>query len=144
MTTSEYNRIKEIFKPIKLVDELLKISSDLSDITNILSAVPFNMENARQKVISINTEHPENRLFFSLLNPPSGEIIPICSASSDNLRQDLVWKKSYLSVKSTAKTFDEVVQQLVSLYNGGADIFLDWSSCKSNALSVLHWAHISK
>ena len=116
MTTSEYNQIKEIFKPIKFVDELLKINIDISDITDILSAFPFNIENARQKVISINTEHPENRLFFSLINPPSGEIIPICSASSDNLRQDLVWKKSYLSVKATAKTLDEVVQQLVSFY----------------------------
>ena len=115
MTTLEYNQIKEIFEPIKLVDELLKINSDISDITDILSAVPFNMETARQKVISINTEHPENRLFFSLLNPPCGEVIPICSASSDNLRQDLAWKKFYLSVKATAKTLDEVVQELVSL-----------------------------
>ena len=117
MTSSEYNQIKEIFKPAKLVNELQKINNDISDITYILSSVPFNMETARQKVISINTEHPENRLFFSLLNPPSDEVSPICSASSDNLKQDLTWKKSYLSVKATAKTLDEVIQQLESLYN---------------------------
>ncbi|MBD5474839.1 MAG: hypothetical protein HDR17_02470 [Lachnospiraceae bacterium] len=117
MTTLEYNQIKEVFKPAKLVNKLQKINNDICDITNILFEVPFNMENARQKVISINTEHPENRLFFSLIYPPSGEVIPICIASSDNLKQDLDWKKSYLSVKATAKTLDEVVQQLKSLYN---------------------------
>lgn len=115
MTTSEYNQIKEIFKPVKLVDELQKINNDIFDITYILSAVPFNIENARQKVISINAEHPENRLFFFLINRPSGEAIPICNASPDNLKQDLAWKKSYLSVKADAKTLDEVVQQLMSL-----------------------------
>lgn len=117
MTTLEYNQIKEIFKPVKLINELQKINHDISDINSILSVVPLNMETARQKVISINIEHPENHLFFSLINPPSGEVIPICSASSDNLRQDLDWKKYYLSVKATAKTLDEVVQQLESLYN---------------------------
>lgn len=117
MTTAEYNQIKEIFKPAKLVNELQKINNDISDITYILSTVPFNMETARQKVISINTEHPENCLFYFLINSPSGESIPICSASSDNLKQDLAWKKSYLSVKATAKTLDEVVQKLESLYN---------------------------
>lgn len=117
MTTSEHNQIKENFKPVKLVNDLQKINNDISDITYILSAVPFNMETARQKVISINTEHPENRLFFSLINPPSGDAIPLCSASSDNLKQDLAWKKSYLSIKATAKTLDKVVQQLESLYN---------------------------
>lgn len=117
MTTLEYNQIKEVFKPAKLVNELQKINNDISDITYILSTFPFNMENARQKVISINTEHPENRLFFSLIYPPSGEVIPICSASADDLKQDLTWKRYYLSVKATAKTLDEVIQQLVSLYN---------------------------
>ena len=117
MTTLEYNQIKEVFKPAKLVNELQKINNDIANINSILFEVPFNMENARQKVISINTEHPENRLFFSLIYPPSGEVIPICSASSDALKQDLAWKRSYLSVKTTAKTLDEVVQQLESLYN---------------------------
>lgn len=116
MTTSEYNQIKEIFKPAKLVSDLQKINNDISEITYILSTVPFNIEKAHQKVISINTEHPENRFFFFLIIPHSGEVIPICNASSDNLKQDLDWKKSYLSVKATAKTLDEVVQQLESLY----------------------------
>ncbi len=117
MTTSEYNQIKDIFKPVKLIDVLQKINNDISEITSILSTVPFNMEAARQKVISINNEHPENRLFFLLINPPSGKTIPICSASSDNLKQDLSWKKFYLSTKADAKTLDEIIQQLESLYN---------------------------
>ena len=95
MTTLEYNQIKEIFKPAKLVNELQKINNDISDINYILSTVPFNMENARQKVISINTEYPENRLFFLLINPPCGESIPVYSASLDNLKQDLDWKISF-------------------------------------------------
>ena len=117
MTTLEYNQIKEIFKPANLVNELKKINNDISDITYILSTVPFNTETARQKVISINTDHPENCLFFSLINPPCGESIPVCNASSDNLKQDLSWKKFYLSVKADAKVLDKVIQQLESLYN---------------------------
>jgi len=75
------------------------------------------MEDARQKIISINNKHPENRLFFLLLNPPIGKAVPICAASSDSLKQDLVWKKFYLSAKADAKTLDETIQQLESLYN---------------------------
>lgn len=117
MTTSEYSQIKEAFKPAKLIDELQKINNDIFEIAYILSSVPFNMEDARQKVISVNQEHPENRLFFFLLNPPSGKAVPICDASSDNLKQDLVWKKFYLSAKVDAKTLDEIIQQLESLYS---------------------------
>lgn len=58
MTPIEYNQIKENFKPAKLVNELQKINKDIADITSILFEVPFNMETARQKVISINTVHP--------------------------------------------------------------------------------------
>lgn len=117
MTTSEYSQIKEAFKPVKLINELQKINYDISEITYILSSVPFNMEDARQKVISINHEHPENRLFLFLLNPSGGQAVPICDASSDSLKQDLVWKKFYLSTKADAKTLDEIIQQLESLYN---------------------------
>ena len=117
MTSSEYNQIKEIFKPLKTVDELQKINSDIYEITYILSTVPSHMETARQKIISINTEHPENRLFFLLIKPSCGESIPVCSASSDNLKQDLSWKKSYLSVKASAKVLDEVIKQLEFRYN---------------------------
>lgn len=117
MTTEEYNQIKEIFKLSKLDDELQKINNDISEITCILSTIPFNIEAARQKVISINNEHLENCIFFRLINPPSDHSIPICSASSDNLTQDLSWKKFYLSIKATAKTLDEIIKQLESVYN---------------------------
>lgn len=49
MTTSEYTQLQENFKPAKLVDETLKIHKDISEITWILSSVPFNMETARKK-----------------------------------------------------------------------------------------------
>ncbi len=49
MTTTEYNQTKEIFKPAKLVNALPEINNDISDITYILSTVPFSMETARQK-----------------------------------------------------------------------------------------------
>lgn len=82
MTTLEYNQIKEIFKPVKSADELQKINNDISHITYILSTIPFNTEFARQKIISINNEYPENRVFSLLIYPPDGECIPVCSASS--------------------------------------------------------------
>ena len=39
------------------------------------------------------------------------------NASSENLRQDFAWKKTYLEIKADAKTLDEVIHQLESLYN---------------------------
>lgn len=119
MTTSEYNQLQENFKPAKLVDEVLKIHKDISEITWILSSVPFNVETARHKIASINTEHPENYLFNYLMNPSGCNFrpIPIIVASSENLRQDLTWKKDYLEIKAKAKTLDEVIHQLESPYN---------------------------
>ena len=117
MTTSDYKQLQENFKPAKLVDEVLKIHKDISEIAWILSSIPFNMETAREKIAAVNREHPENHLFFFLMNPPSGNSTPIYNASSESLRQDLVWKKSYLEIKSKAKTLDEVIRQLESQYN---------------------------
>ena len=117
MTTLEYNQIKENFKPAKLVHEVLKIHNDISEITWILSANPFNMETARQKIESINRKHLDNYLFYFLLNPTNGNSTPVSNASSESLRQDLAWKKTYLEIKADAKTLDEVIHQLESLYN---------------------------
>ena len=69
MTTSDYKQLQENFTPAKLVNEVLKIHKDISEITWILSSVPFNVETARHKIVSVNTEHPENYLFHSLMNP---------------------------------------------------------------------------
>ena len=117
MTTSEYNQLQQNFKPPKLVDEVLKIHKDISEITWILSVVPFNMETVRKKIAAINGEHPENHLFFFLIHPPIGNSTPIYNASSESLRQDLVWKKFYLEIKAKAKTLDEVIHQIESQYN---------------------------
>ena len=117
MTTSDYKQLQENFNPPKLVDEVLKIHKDISEITWILSSIPFNMETARQKIAAINGEHPENHLFFFLMNPPGGNSTPIYNASSESLRQDLAWKKSYLEIKSKAKSLDEVIHQLEARYN---------------------------
>ena len=117
MTTSDYKQLQENFKPAKLVDEVLKIHKDISEIAWILSSIPFNMETARQKIAAVNREHPENHLFFFLMNPPSGNSTPIYSASSESLQQDLVWKKDYLEIKTKAKTLHEVIHQLEARYN---------------------------
>ncbi len=114
MTAADYKQLQESFKPATLIDEVLKIHKDISEITWILSSIPFNMETARQKIEAINKEHPENHLFFFLMNPPGGNSTPIYNASSESLRQDLVWKKSYLEIKSKAKTLDEVIHQIES------------------------------
>ena len=117
MTTSDYQQLQENFEPAKLIDEVLKIQKDISEITWILSSIPFNMETARKKITAINKEHPENHLFFFLMNPPDGNSTPIYNASSESLRQDLLWKKSYLEIKSKSKTLDEVIHQVESQYN---------------------------
>lgn len=75
------------------------------------------METARQKIAAINGEHPENHLLFFLINPSNGKYTPVCIASSESLRQDLVWKKSYLEIKAKSKTLDEVIHQIESLYS---------------------------
>ena len=115
MTTLEYNQIKENFKPAKLVHEVLKIHNDISEITWILSTNPFNMETARQKIESINREHLDNYLFYFLLNPTNGNSTPVSNASSESLRQDLAWKKTYLEIKADAKTLDEVIHGFVKI-----------------------------
>lgn len=117
MTTPDYKQLQENFKPAKLVDEILRIHKNIAEITWILSAIPFNMETARQKITAINEEHPENHLFFFLINPSNGNSTSVYNASSESLRQDLVWKKSYLDIKAKAKTLDEVIHQLESQYN---------------------------
>lgn len=117
MTTSDYKQLQENFTPAKLVNEVLKIHKDISEITWILSSIPFNTETARQKITAINEAHPENHLFFFLINPTSGNSTPIYNASSESLRQDLVWKKDYLEIKTKAKTLHEVIHQLETRYN---------------------------
>ena len=113
MTTSDYKQLQENLTPAKLVNEVLKIHKDISEITWILSSIPFNTETARQKITAINEAHPENHL----INPPSGNSTPIYNASSESLRQDLVWKKDYLEIKTKAKTLHEVIHQLETRYN---------------------------
>lgn len=76
MTTSDYQQLQGNFEPAKLIDEVLKIHKEISEITWILSSIPFNMETARQKIAAINRKHPENQLFFFLINPSSGNSIP--------------------------------------------------------------------
>lgn len=49
MTISDYKQLQGNFKPAKLVHEVLKIHNDISEITWILSSIPFNMETARKK-----------------------------------------------------------------------------------------------
>lgn len=117
MTTSDYKQLQENFTPAKLVNEVLKIHKDISEITWILSSVPFNTETARKKITAINEAHPENYLFFFLINPPSGNSTPIYNASSESLQQDLVWKKDYLEIKAKTKTLHEVIHQLEVRYN---------------------------
>lgn len=116
MTAADYKQLQESFKPATLIDEVLKIHKDISEITWILSSVPFNVETARHKIVSVNTEHPENYLFHSLMNPSICNFRPILIiiASSENLRQDLTWKKDYLEIKAKAKTLDEVIHQIES------------------------------
>ena len=117
MTTSDYQQLQENFEPAKLIDEVQKIHKEISEITWILSSIPFNMETARQKIAAINRKHPENQLFFFLLNPSSSNSIPVYNASSESLQQDIVWKKTYLEIKAQAKTLDEVIHQVESQYN---------------------------
>lgn len=43
MRTSDYKQLQKKFKPAKLVDEILNIFKDTSEITWILSSIPFNI-----------------------------------------------------------------------------------------------------
>lgn len=117
MTPSKYNQIKKIYKPAKQINEVQKMLNDISEITCILSTIPFNTEATRPKIYSANTEHPENNLFYFLLNPSTSNSIPVCNAILENLQQDLVWKRTYLKIKADAKTLDEIIRQLESPCN---------------------------
>lgn len=116
MTEAEYKQLQEAFKPVKTVDEVKKINDDIDEINSILSTFPFDAETARRKILSVNAEHLDNRLFYLLLNPPMGQTISVYNAPSDGLINDLIWKKDYLKIKADAKTLDETIQQLSSQY----------------------------
>lgn len=116
MTETEYKQIQESFKPVKTFDEVQKINHDIDEINSILSTFPFNIDAARQKILSINAEHIDNRLFYLLLNPPMGQTISIYNAPSDGLMSDLAWKRDYLKIKADAKTLDELIYQLSFQY----------------------------
>ncbi len=116
MTEAEYKQLQETFKPVKTVDAVQRINNDIDEIDSILSTFPFDAETARRKILSVNAEHFDNRLFYLLLNPPTGQAITIDNAPSDGLMNDLVWKRNYLKIKATAKTLDEVIHQLSSKY----------------------------
>lgn len=116
MTESEYKQLQEAFKPVKTVDKVQRINNDIDEINSILSTFPFDAETARRKILSVNAEHLDNRLFYLLLNPPMGQTISVYNAPSDGLINDLIWKKDYLKIKGDAKTLDETIQQLNSQY----------------------------
>ena len=64
MTTSDYKQLQENFTPAKLVNEVLKIHKDISEITWILSSVhPFRITTARfnlEKRLSGNQSKSKN------------------------------------------------------------------------------------
>lgn len=93
--------------------ESAEIEKTIASIRKILYTVPFNTEEARAKIDEVNIKHPENIGIYNLiLYSQNGTGIPICSASSIELRSDLEWKWYYLDAKRAGKTVDEMRKEL--------------------------------
>lgn len=117
MTLEEFKQLEEIFKPVKSIDDIKDIEHDISTLNNVLSTVYLDESTTCSLIKTINIKHPDNRVFYILLNPPTGSSIHIDHASADCLKQDLLWKKTYLSIKAAAKTLDEIIHRLQNLYH---------------------------
>ncbi len=76
MTKAEYKQLQEAFKPVKTVVEVQRVNNDIHVIECILSTFPFDANTVRRKILSVNTDHLDNQLFYLLLNPPMGKLLP--------------------------------------------------------------------
>ena len=111
----EILEIQQLFKPAKTIEDIKKIQDDIDGIVTLISTTPFDDKQARRKIKDINDAHKENVFIYKLLFQPTGSTISVDQAPSDGLRQDLCWKRDYLSIKAKAKSLDEIIQQLKNL-----------------------------
>ncbi len=97
-------------------NDMLKTACDIADmrktaerISGILSAELFDMQSARDVIYEVNIKHPENVDLYNLItfgsapSQPRSSGVSIASASADNLKQDLIWKRFYLFAKAAGK-----------------------------------------
>ena len=105
-------------------DEMPKNACDIADmrktaerINGILSAEVFDMQSARDVIYEVNIKHPENVGLYNLItfgptpNRPHGSGVSIDSASADNLKQDLIWKRFYLVAKAAGKSVEAIEKE---------------------------------
>ena len=105
-------------------DDMLKTACDIADmrktaerISGILSTELFDMQSARDLIYEVNIKHPENVGLYNLFtfgsapNRPHGSGVSIDSASADNLKQDLIWKRFYLFAKAAGKGVEAIERE---------------------------------
>lgn len=105
-------------------NDMLKTACDIADmrktaerINGVLSAEVFDIQSARDVISEVNIKHPENVCLYNLItfasvpSQPRSSGVSIDSASADNLKQDLIWKRFYLFTKAAGKSVEAIEQE---------------------------------
>lgn len=108
--------LQDLFKPVRTIEDIKEMQHDIDEIIILLESIPFDEKDARKKIKNINEKHKENIFIYKMLFSSVGNTIPIDQAYSDELKQDLYWKQNYLTVKSKAKSLDEIMHHLRNIY----------------------------
>ena len=86
-------------------------------INVILFAEIFDTQSARDVICEVNLKHPENVWLYNLISfgstpsQPRSSGVSIASASADNLKQDLIWKRFYLFAKAAGKGVEAIEKE---------------------------------
>ena len=105
-------------------NDILKTACDIADmrktaerISGILSAEIFDTQTARDVICEVNLKHLENFRLYNLItfgsapSQPRNSGVSIASASADNLKQDLIWKRFYLFAKAAGKGVEAIERE---------------------------------
>lgn len=101
----------KLFENAHSLKEQLDMQSDINDIDRILTR-PINIYDVKDKINSINENHPENVILYKIIYPPVGNPVPLNRATDNGLINDLIWKKYFLNAKMKAKAFDEFYKEM--------------------------------
>lgn len=110
MTEQEAIRL---FEKTHFLKDELDMQSDINEINNILT-LPININRVVNKIYDINQKHQENIILFNVIYPPVIAPVPLTRATDDDLINDLIWKRIFLSAKMKSKLFDEFFKEMKS------------------------------
>lgn len=105
-----------LFEKIHMLQEQLKMETDIQDIGNILNQQPINIDQVKEKIEKVNEKHPENVLLNHIIFPPRGKSFSGERIPDQSYIDDLKWKQIYLRAKKDGKLFEEFCKEMRKAY----------------------------